>query len=259
LVYFPNMSKNIIIANWKMNPLSQKEAEKIFTGITKSLSPLKNTAVVICAPFIYLDKLRTLSRKVSLGAQDIFFGDVGAFTGEISGEMAYNLGVRYSIVGHSERRELGENDQLINKKTKAAISAGLRPVVCVGEKHRDAEHGYFSVVKEQLEAALEGVSKNSIEKVIVAYEPVWAISTTADRRDALPEDSHEMAIFIRKVLSDKFGKDAAKVKILYGGSVNDKDAESFLRLGGVDGLLVGRASLSSEKFSKIIKISETLK
>jgi triosephosphate isomerase (TIM) len=251
-------NKRIIIANWKMNPLTEKEAEKLWKGITKNTPPLRKTLIVICPPVIYLEKLKKLSRKVILGVQDAFWGDTGAFTGEVSSEMLYLAGSRYVILGHSERRARGETDRDINKKVKSSLASGLSPILCVGENVRDEEHGYFNYVKDQLEAGLQGVVKNSIKNIIVAYEPVWAISSTPGRRDASPEDSSEMAIFIRKVLSDKFGREASRVKIVYGGSVNDRDAEGFLRLGGVDGLLVGRASLNAEKFASIIKTCETL-
>ena len=250
-------NKKIIVANWKMNPRTAKEAEKLWQGVAKNIPSLRKTEVVICPPYVYLTKLKKLSRKFLLGSQDAFWGDVGAFTGEISSEILYNLGVRYAILGHSERRSL-EDNMIINKKIKSALLSGLRPILCVGEIVRDEEHGYFNGVKEQLDAGFQGISKNSIKNIIVAYEPVWAISSTPGRRDAAPEDSSEMAIFIRKVLSDKFGREASRVKILYGGSVNDRDAEGFLTQGGVDGLLVGKASLNAEKFVNIIKISEKM-
>ena len=138
------------------------------------------------------------------------------------------------------------------------MCASIVPVLCVGENERDENHIYFNLVKIQIEECLAGVSKNSISKVIVAYEPVWAISSTPNRHDATFNDSLEMTIFIRKILADKFGREALKTKILYGGSVNEKDATDFLKHGGVDGLLVGRNSLNLEKFSEIIKICNTL-
>lgn len=250
--------KKIIIGNWKMNPLTLKEAEKLFSAIAKNISGIKKTEIVICPPFLYLEKLKKLSKKIILGAQDAFWGDVGAFTGEVSGEMLYELGARYVILGHSERRTLGETNGDLNKKIKAALSAGLRPVLCVGESVRDQEHGYFNVVKTQLEECLVGISKNSISKIIIAYEPVWAISSTKDRKDATPDDSREMVVFMRKVLSDKFGTEVSNMRIIYGGSVNEKDAAGFLLNGGVDGLLPGRSSLDAKKFSEIIKKCETL-
>jgi triosephosphate isomerase len=172
--------------------------------------------------------------------------------------MLYEIGVRYVVLGHSERRALGETNELINKKIKGALVAGLRPILCVGESERDANHGYFNLVKIQLEECLAGVSKNSISKIIVAYEPVWAISSTPNRRDATADDSREMSIFIRKILSDKFGSDAGKMRIIYGGSVNEKDAFEFLQNGGVDGLLAGKASLNAKKFVEILKIADKI-
>jgi triosephosphate isomerase len=252
------IKKKIIVGNWKMNPPSLKEAEKLFGSISKSISGIKKTEIVICPPFLYLEKLKKFARKISLGAQDTFWGDVGAFTGEVSADMLYNIGVKYVIVGHSERRAIGEDNSDVNKKIKASLSAGLRPILCVGEKVRDENHEYFNVVKTQLLECLIGISKNSISKVIVAYEPIWAISSTPDRKDATPEDSKEMVIFIRKILSDKFGSETSKIRIIYGGSVNERDAEDFLKNGGVDGLLPGRSSLDPKKFSQIVKICETL-
>ena len=250
--------KKIIIGNWKMNPRTLKEAEKLFSAVAKSISALKKTEVVICPPTLYIEKLNKISKKIMLGAQDAFYGDVGAFTGEVSGEMLYNVGARYVILGHSERRELGENNNDINKKIKASLAAGLRPILCVGESVRDPDHGYFNFVKTQLEECLAGVNQKLFSKIIIAYEPVWAISSTPNRKDATPADSEEMVIFIRKILSLKFGKEAATVKIIYGGSVNEKDAKDFLQNGGVDGLLAGRASLDAKKFMEIIKICEAL-
>ena len=251
-------SKKIIIGNWKMNPLTFKEAEKLFNDIRKSVSYIKKTEIVICPPFLYLEKLKKISRKINFGAQDAFWGNIGAFTGEVSAEMLYNAGIKYVILGHSERRALGETNALVNKKIKASLSAGLVPILCVGENIRDASHSYFNLVKTQLEECLDGIKKTLTSKIIVAYEPVWAISSTANRKDATSADLREMSIFIRKILSDKFGAEASRVKIIYGGSVNEKDALEFLKDGGVDGLLSGRASLDAKKFTEIIKIAENL-
>src|SRR3989344_2373090 len=215
------MKKKIIIGNWKMNPRTLKEAEKLFAGIAGAVRRIKRTEVVICPPYLFLANLKNLSRKIVLGAQDAFWEEVGAFTGEVSGEMLYNLGVRYVILGHSERRELGETDGFVNKKIKSALGAGLVPILCVGEKERDANHEYFGAVKSQVERCLKGVSKNLISKIIIAYEPVWALSSTANRHDATSVDSREMAIFIRKTLSDASSPEiAAETRIIYGGSVN---------------------------------------
>ena len=253
------MSKKIIIANWKMNPPTVKEAEKLFSGVAEIVSRVKKTEIVICAPAVYLDDLSKIrTSKVKLGAQDAFFEPEGAFTGEISAEMLYNLGAKYVILGHSERRALGESNSMINKKIKAALSAGLVPILCVGESVRDASHSYFNLVKTQLEECLDGVKKILASKIVIAYEPVWAISSTANRHDAASGDCREMAIYIRKILSLKFGPDAGRMRIVYGGSANEKDAPDFLQNGGIDGLLSGSASLNAERFSEIIKICEAL-
>lgn len=256
------MKKKIIIGNWKMNPRSGKDAEKLFSSIAKSISKIRKTAkkteVIICPPFLYIQNLRKLSKKILLGAQDSFGVDVGAFTGEISPEMLYGIGVRHVILGHSERRALGETNELINRKIKGALVAGLVPVLCVGENERDENHEYFNIVKNQLGKCLNGVSKNSVSKIIIAYEPVWAISTTPNQKDATPKDCEEMVIFIKKTLSDMFGTKIELPSVLYGGSVKPRDAEGFLQDGGVDGLLAGRTSLDAKKFIEIIKICETL-
>ncbi len=251
------IKRKIIVGNWKMNPRTVKEAGKLFGEVAKGVSRVKKTDIVICAPFIFLEELAEIrTSKVKLGAQDAFPGDTGAFTGEVSADMLYELGVRYVILGHSERRAFGESNNDVNKKIKSALAYGLWPILCVGESDRDHNHGYFSLVKMQLEKCLAGISKNSVGKIIIAYEPVWAISTTPDRRDATADDSREMTIFIRKILSDKFGKNAGSMRILYGGSVNEKDASEFLENGGVDGLLAGKSSLNAKKFLEIINTAE---
>ncbi len=260
-----NGNRKIIIGNWKMNPLSFKEAEMLFSNVAKAVSFVKKTEIVICPPFLYLPSFASalagkgkLKKKISLGAQNAFWMNAGAFTGEVSPNMLYELGVRYVILGHSERRALGETNALVNKKVKASLNASLIPILCVGEGARDESHSYFNLVKVQLGECLNGISKNLISKIIIAYEPIWAISSTVNRHDATSIDSREMAIFIRKILSDKFGPDAGRMRIIYGGSVNEKDAPEFLKNGGVDGLLAGRASLDAKKFIEIVKIAEDI-
>lgn len=254
------MARKIIIANWKMHPLTLKLAVKLYREIAKGVSRVKKTNVVVCPPAIYLENLSKIrTSKVKLGAQNSFGSNVGAFTGEVSPEMLYGLSARYVILGHSERRALGETNALVNKKIKGALAEGLTPIVCVGEKERDENHEYYNFIKSQIEECLTGISKNSTAKIIIAYEPIWAISSTEGRRDATPEDASEMTIFIKKVISDKFGANTELPKVIYGGSVNDKDASGFLKDGGVDGLLVGKASLDSKKFTKVIETCEALK
>ena len=250
----------IVVGNWKMNPETAKEAEKLFTAIAKSVSPIRKTEIVICPPFLYLTNLKKFSKKISLGAQDAFGRDVGPFTGEISPEMLYNIGVRYVILGHSERRAMGESNTDVNQKIKYSLSSRLVPIVCIGESTRDDEHEYFDVVKTQIKECLKGISKNLISQIIIAYEPVWSLSSTPNRHDATSLNSREMAIFIRKTLSDISSPDiAGNVRIIYGGSVNERNVLDFMENGGVDGVLPGKASLDAKKFIEIIKTCEALK
>lgn len=252
------MSKKIIIGNWKMNPSSQREALDLFKLTIKAIPNKLKTDVVICPPFIYLESLSRFlktKRKASLGAQNVSWEEKGAFTGEISMEMLKDVGVKYVILGHSERRAMGENNIDINKKIKMTLSFGITPVLCIGELKRDENHEYLSFVKKQIEECLAGIVKSSISKIIIAYEPVWAVGK-GSIREANPEEFHEMRIFIKKVLSDKFGaKMVEKVKILYGGSLHIDDIPQFLK-EDADGFLVGRNSLDVKKFSEIINITE---
>ena len=243
--------KKIIVGNWKMNPESGKLAEALYKNILKGKFSSK-LDVVICPPFVYLEKLKKISKKIPLGVQNISHKDKGAFTGEVSGDMVYDLGARYVILGHSERRAMGEEDEVINQKIKIALAGGLNPILCVGEKKRDDNHDYFNVIRNQIEKDFNGLNKNSISNVMVAYEPVWAIGKDAVR-EATPEEFREVAVFIKKVLNDKFGVNLIKdIRIIYGGSVNPKNAGDFLVAGEADGFLVGRDSLNPQEFSKII-------
>lgn len=250
-------TKKLVIGNWKMNPASLKEAEFLFSKIDKQ-SVFKKIDVVICPPFIYLEKLKKFSKKIILGAQDIFYEGKGAFTGEISAEMLANIGVKYVIIGHSERRKLGETNIDVNKKIKTALFFGLCPVVCVGETERDESHQYFNIVKNQIKECLNGINKDLLSKIVIAYEPVWALSTTVFRKDATSADAREMYVFIKKILTDKFGSKIKLPRIIYGGSVNDKNCLDFLENGKVDGGMPGAASLNVEKFLEIIRVAESL-
>jgi len=253
------MTKKLVIANWKMNPVSGKEAESLFKTIVKNLPTLKNTEVIICPPLIFLDKLfKIRTTKIKLGAQNSFWGEKGAFTGEISAGMLELLKIKYVILGHSERRALGETNLEISKKIKAILSVGLIPILCVGDKERDENHEYFNFVKVQVEECLNGINKELLSKVIIAYEPVWALSTTENRKNASSSDSHEMNIFIKKILTDKFGVNRELPRIIYGGSVNEKNILDFIMNGGIDGVLVGGASLDSKKFLEIVRVTESI-
>ncbi len=251
--------KKIIIGNWKMNPLTGIEAEKVFSGIAKKLPSLKRTEVVICPPAIFLERLKKIrTTKVKLGAQNAFYGEKGAFTGEVSAEMLYVFDIKYVILGHSERRVMGESNKEINKKVKAALFAGLAPILCVGERERDENHEYLNIVKRDIEECLAGVNKNSLSKMVIAYEPVWALSSTAGRHDFIPSEFLEIKIFIKKVLSGFFGAKTDLPRIIYGGSARPDNASEFINEGEADGLLPGRDSLDPDKFVEIVKICEAL-
>ena len=249
------MSRKIIIGNWKMNPLSLKQAENLFKSIQKTISSNTKTNIVICPPALYLERLKKKAKKVAIGAQNVFYEEKGAYTGEISAGMLSDIGVKYVILGHSERRAMGENNIDINKKIKMALSFNLIPILCIGERERDENHEYLGFVKKQIEECLYGIIKNSISKIIIAYEPVWAIGKNA-KREATPAEFLEMKIFIKKVFSDVFGIKTKIPRIIYGGSVDEKNAGDFLKLGEADGFLVGRVSLDAKKFFEIIKICE---
>lgn len=254
------MHKKIIVGNWKMNPSSIKEAEILFKAISTALSRNPGVDVVICPPSLYLHQLLKVKNKyISLGAQNAFYESSGAFTGEVSPIMLRASKVTHVIVGHSERRSLGETNEIINKKLNALSKAKITSVLCIGEKERSNDGAYLQVVKEQLIECLKGLSKSYLSNIIIAYEPVWALSTTVNRHDATPHDFEEMKIYIRKLLTDIYGRTTAlSVRIIYGGSVSKDNAESFF-VAGADGLLPGKASLQPKNFAEIISIASKFK
>ncbi len=248
-------TKKLIIANWKMNPGTLKEAVNLF-GAIKNLGKTlghKGIEIVVCPPFPFIGALTDkVGGKVFLGAQDLFFEKEGAFTGEVSASQLASAKASYVIVGHSERRRMGETSDLVAKKVAAALTKKIMPIVCVGEKERDTEGAFFHVLHDELLTSLQHVAKKDIAKVVIAYEPVWAISTQGKGAMA-PNDIAETIIYLKKVLADKYGKASAKTKILYGGSVDPFDAPEIFKAAGVDGALIGKASLSAAKLEKIFK------
>jgi triosephosphate isomerase len=252
--------KQLIIGNWKMNPWKAEDARKIFDGVKKEAGKLAHVQTVVCPPFVFLSDLskKVSGHRVVLGAQDVFSEMDGAYTGEVSPLMLSSVGAKYVIIGHSERRALGETDEAVNKKVITTLKMGLIAVLCVGEKGRDSGSEYFQFIKTQIETALAKAQKRSLASVIIAYEPVWATGAKATGADT-PSDFLEITIFIRKTLSDMFDRTSAQsIPVLYGGSVNEKNAKSFLKEGEADGLLVGRASLDPKKFITILKIAEKI-
>jgi len=235
--------KPLIVANWKMNPQTVDEAREIFNMVKEGIRNVERVEVIICPPFLYLpywvEFFTKKKKKIKLGAQDCFWEEKGAFTGEISPSMLKNLGCEYVIIGHSERRKLGEIDEMINKKIKAAISAKLKPILCIGETEKERKEGKtFKVLKSQLEKDLKGI----LNSLIVAYEPVWAIGTG---KPCHPPEAKKVLLFLRKFLG--------KIPILYGGSVNSENAVNYIKEAGFSGLLVGGASLEPKEFITIVK------
>lgn len=250
------MEKYLIVANWKMNPKAAKEALALFEAVKEGTKSAKNVEAVICPPFVWLPKLKAGGR-VKLGAQNCHWEMQGAYTGEVSALMLADLGAKYVIVGHSERRQyLGENDELIGFKIKAVLKAELKPILCVGEKEGEEIN---LVIEEQLTRDLSGLSVNQMKQIVIAYEPIWAISTSDGLGACSPDSALSAALFIRRILTKLYSRFLAdKIPILYGGSVNAQNAADYVFKAQVDGFLVGGASLEAEEFIKIVKnIGET--
>lgn len=245
--------KNLVIANWKMNPQALKEAKRFFTVAEENVKNIKNIEVVICAPYVFLSSLDSKSMK--LGAQNCFWEQRGPYTGEVSPSMLKDIGCEYVIVGHSERRKnFGETNEIINKKLKAALSVRLKPVLCIGEKEDEREQ-MKSILEGQMSGCLSDIKQGQISNIIFVYEPVWAISTSGGEFCS-PDDAFSAGLLIRKFLMDRYGKYTSnKVKIIYGGSVDakEKDAVMYIKEAKMDGVLVGATSLKAEEFGKIIK------
>src|SRR3989344_585595 len=248
-------AKRLIVANWKMNPTSLVEAKRLFVEARKAGAKAARVQTVICAPFVYLSALaeEVTGHRTVLGAQDTFYERSGAYTGAVSPAQLFSISVRYVIIGHSARREMGESNEMVGRKVSAALKEGLNVILCVGERARDEAGDFLSFVKGQIEDSLRDIPRRYFLNLCVTYEPLWAISTHASGVES-PEDMLQMAIFIRKTLGAICGKDmAVKIPILYGGRVDRKSIAGFIERGGVDGALVGKASLLPETFTQIIK------
>ncbi len=248
------MKQKIVIANWKMNPMTPKEAKRIFIGTVKGVAHVKGVRVTICPPTIFLSELSKENKgtKVRLGVQDLYSEDAGAYTGQTAPAMALAYKAKIAILGHSERRALGESHGMVGNKVRHAIHKGFTAVLCVGERERNDEGAHFTYVREELEAVFAGLKRVELANLVIAYEPVWAIGKSA--AEAMQtRDLYEMSLYIRKILIERFGRaNADLVPILYGGSVKGDNAAAFVRDGGVDGLLVGSASLDPKQFSNIV-------
>lgn len=257
------MRKTIIAGNWKMYK-TIKEAIELSNGLKRELFKLDNQSVdvVLCPPFTALSEVSevVIESDIFLGAQDIYWLDEGAFTGEVSGKMLKDAGCSFVIIGHSERRQFfNETNESVNKKLRAALANNLTPIVCVGEMLKEREAGKtFDVLKDHIEGALSGLSGEDVLKIVIAYEPVWAIGTG---KTATPEQAQEVHKYIRDLLRKLFNPEvASEIRIQYGGSVKPDNIAELMKQPDVDGALVGGASLKVDSFSLIVKkAAEVLK
>jgi len=252
------MRRPIIAGNWKMYK-TVGEALELVNGLKNELKAETAVDVVVCPPFTAISEVAKSLKgsNIGYGAQDIYWEEEGAYTGEIAPKMLTDLGCKFCIIGHSERRSyFGETNETVNKKVKAALKHGLTPIMCVGEKLEERDSGKtFDVVKNHVEGGLTGLTKEDAVKIVIAYEPVWAIGTG---RNATPEQAQEVHKFIRGLLSKIYGEDtSSKIRIQYGGSVKPDNIKNIMAGPDIDGALVGGASLKVKDFAEIIRQSKS--
>ena len=251
------MRRYVIAGNWKMN-FTPSEATAFINEVKPLVEGKNNCDIIFCAPFVTISAAMEAAKgsNIKIGAQNVHFEEKGAFTGEISAKMLKEIGVEYVIIGHSERRQyFGETDHTVNLRTKAALAAGLKVILCLGEVKEERLSGITNeVVSMQTKLDLAGISAEELKNVIIAYEPVWAIGTGLT---ATPEQADETCGAIRDVVADLYGREVADELIIqYGGSMNDKNASELLSKTNVDGGLIGGASLVAEKFNAIVDAAQ---
>ena len=249
-----NQRRPLIAGNWKMYK-TQGEAAETAKQLARYVGTFTDIDMMIAPTFIALSAVFAAIKNspVALGAQNLYWENEGAYTGEISAPMLKSAGCQYCIIGHSERRQyFGETDETVNKKIKAAIKAGLQPVFCVGETGKERESGQtLSILDKQIKKGLEGLVLAQLDSLIIAYEPVWAIGTGKTATDDQAQEVHR---FIRSLVKNNFGRALSdSIRILYGGSVKPDNIASLMAMSDIDGALVGGASLGAESFSQIIK------
>ncbi len=248
----------LIIGNWKANPSTVAQAKKLALAIERGVPPKSGAEVVICPPFTFLESVSHVLNKVQLGSQDVFWEDEGPYTSQVTPNMLKGLGVRYVIVGHSERRDhTMEIDAMVRFKLQACLRHGLTPILCVGggTKREWDEHKIKRLVRFQCDAAFFQTRIPKTSRIVVAYEPTWAISKgKPGHTSATPEHAERISQFIRKIMVHWFGsRRAGSLPILYGGSANASNARGFLAQPNINGLLVGAASLKPEEFLQIVR------
>lgn len=246
------MRRKVIAGNWKMNMLPN-EAISFIEQITPLVKDTNNE-VILCVPYtdLFYSLLTAQNTNIKIGAQNMHWEEKGAYTGEISGQMLKSIGVEYVIIGHSERRQyFAETDETVNKKVKSALANELKPIICVGETLEQREQGKAEeVITTQTVLALEGINKEQMANIVLAYEPIWAIGTG---KTATSEDANNSIKWVRNKVEELYGKEVAdQVIILYGGSVKAENAKELFSTTDIDGGLVGGASLKVDEFSKIV-------
>ena len=249
------MRKPIIGGNWKMNRGTSSQTVEMLKVLKPLVKKIDNVDIVIAPPFTALESAIDFTKKtnIKIGAQNMYFEESGAFTGEISPQFLVSLGCEYVILGHSERRNIfNESDELINKKLKKAIALGICPITCIGEQLDEREAGKEKdVIRNQIEGSFKGISQEDFEKIVIAYEPVWAIGTG---KTATPEQAEEMHQYIREVINQKYDEKVSNsIRIQYGGSIKPSNARELFKQENIDGGLVGGASLQAESLYAIIK------
>ncbi|MEE8135602.1 MAG: triose-phosphate isomerase [Thermodesulfobacteriota bacterium] len=250
------MKKMMVAGNWKMNML-RNQAKELTQDIISGLVDVKDDIdIVLAPPFTALDVVSGLigNSRVMLAAQNVFWEDRGAFTGEISPAMLVDAGCKWVIIGHSERRGiLGETDTVVRKKIKASLSDGLNVIVCVGETLQEREVGKtIKIVQSQVESALMDLELDDPQRFVIAYEPVWAIGTG---KNATPKEAEDVHATIREITGSIFAQDSELIRIIYGGSVNGDNIDELLHMENIDGALIGGAGLDADSFVKIVKIA----
>lgn len=248
---------SLIVGNWKSFILSPKEGLQLIKNVDKKLPRGMKNTVVVCPPSVLFGSLKAgfKGKRILFGLQDVSEFADGPHTGETSAALARAGGAEYVIVGHAERRASGETDEVVARKVRAALDAKLIPIVCVGESERDKEGHYFSAIEKTVQGSLARVMPNELSKIVIAYEPVWAIGApqAPDARIVA-----EAVVYIRKTLATLFDRDAAlKARIIYGGAVDATNAVQLLSEGHAGGFLVGRASTNAESFADIIRVCQS--
>lgn len=253
------MRRPFVAGNWKMN-MERASAVALAKAVADGAGAYPQVDIAVCPPFVYLEALgqAIAGSRVALGAQNLYPEPKGAFTGEVSGPMLKDMGCQFVILGHSERRAMGESSEFVNEKVFAALECGLKPIICVGETLRQRKEGKtLAVVRRQIDGSLSGLSPEQMQQCVIAYEPVWAIGTG---ENATPEQAEEVQAEIRRLLTERFGKAVAEsIRIQYGGSVKASVAAEIFQKPNVDGGLIGGASLKADEFLGIVAAAQKVK